>query len=279
MWGRTHNSRVACWCGRLNIVRATGLAILCTALFTHTARAQSETQFGWREVWAGTDASHDVWLLYTGVTIAPWSKDIYSDGIRFRAASGYGRYEYEDLRMEVLPCGDQVKLPKRVPCRTVRQRFKADISYSDALIGYHQRFGELTAKAFIGLAVVNHAIHPGDHDNKASGLEYGVKGAIELWLNVGPNAWTSVDLSYTTAHATGAARWRAGLRTLPTFSIGPEVRFDSNEQDHAGRAGVFARYEWKGGEISVAAGAAGNMTGGIAKGLEPYATLNVLFQY
>lgn len=199
MWGRTHNSRVACG-GRLNIVQRPALRFyaphcLRTRREPNRKRNSAGVKFGRARMQVTTSGCS---------ILASPSRRGARTSIRtasaFGAASGYGRYEYEDLRMEVLPCGDQVKLPKRVPCRTVRQRFKADISYSDALIGYHQRFGELTAKAFIGLAVVNHAIHPGDHDNKASGLEYGVKGAIELWLNVGPNAWTSVDLSYTTAH-------------------------------------------------------------------------------
>ena len=28
-------------------------------------------------MWGGADATKDVWLLYTGVTLAPLSKDIY----------------------------------------------------------------------------------------------------------------------------------------------------------------------------------------------------------
>ena len=66
---------------------------------------------------------------------------------------------------------------------------------------------------------------------------------------------------------------------MPKLSIGPEARYDRNAEDDAGRAGVFARYEWLGGEISAASGVAGTMTGGLAQGLEPYATINVLYQY
>ncbi len=241
--------------------------------------ADDGPQFGWREVWAGTDASHDVWLLYTGITVAPWSKDIYTDGFRLRAASGYGQYSYAVKKHKVDPCGGALELPKRVPCEFEWTSYKADLTYSDALIGYHQRFGDLTAKAFIGVSVVDHAIHPRDRGNRALGVEFGVKGALEFWLNIGSDAWTSLDLAYSTAHDTASARWRLGYRALPTVSIGPEARFDSNAEDHAGRAGLFARYEWLGGEISVAAGASGDMTGGITHGVQPYATLNVLFQY
>ncbi len=79
-----------------------------------------------------------------------------------------------------------------------------------------------------------------DPDNEVAGDDFGVKGVIELWLNLGPNAWTSLDLAYTTAHETGSARWRAGWRMLPTVSLGPEVRYDINAEDEAGRVGAFS---------------------------------------
>ena len=58
------------------------LAVLSFAAATRAAHAEDavkpqEPQFGWREMWGGADATKDVWLLYTGVTLAPLSKDIY----------------------------------------------------------------------------------------------------------------------------------------------------------------------------------------------------------
>ena len=66
---------------------------------------------------------------------------------------------------------------------------------------------------------------------------------------------------------------------LPALSIGPEVRHDRNAKDDASRIGAFVRYEWFGGEISVATGMAGTMTGGTTDDMEPYATLNMLTQF
>ena len=43
-------------------------------------------------------------------------------------------------------------------------------------------------------------------------------------------------------------------------SLGPEVRYDINAEDEAGRVGAFLRYEWFGGEISAAGGAAGTIS-------------------
>ncbi|MFN0218767.1 MAG: cellulose biosynthesis protein BcsS [Hyphomicrobium sp.] len=234
-----------------------------------------QPRYGWREVWGGADATRDVWLLYTGVTLAPWSDDIYADGLRLRASSGYGQYSYRGAVTAPTPCG----APAFDPCTYTTRRFNVDHSYIDALIGYHKRYGELTAKAFIGVAAISHRLDASDPDNAVAGDDFGVKGVVELWLNLGPRGWTSLDLNYTTAHDTAAARWRAGWRMLPTVSLGPEVRYDVNADDDAGRVGAFLRYDWFGGEISVAGGVAGTMTGGEDQDLAPYATLNVLFQY
>ncbi len=57
----------------------------------------SQTQYGWREIYSGVDAARDQWLAYSGMTIAPWGRDIYTDGWRFRLGGGYGRYGYDAL--------------------------------------------------------------------------------------------------------------------------------------------------------------------------------------
>jgi len=43
--------------------------------------------YGWREVWAGVDASRHLCLAYSGATNAPYS-DMFSNGLRLRAAAG-----------------------------------------------------------------------------------------------------------------------------------------------------------------------------------------------
>lgn len=258
---------------------AVSLWAVIAAIISTTAEAADENQispFGWREVWAGVDASTNVWLFYSGMTVAPFSADIYSNGWRFRTAGGYGQYNYETSEFGSEPCG---QILDRIHCRASRHHFNATFTYSDMLIGYQQRLGDLTAKAFVGVSAIDHDIRPRDRHNDVAGFDYGVKGVAEFWYNIGSDLWTSLDLAYATAHETQSARLRAGWRALPTLSIGPEVRFDSNAEDQATRAGLFARYEWRGGEISAAAGYTGDMTGGLDNRVDPYATLNVLFQY
>ncbi len=255
------------------------------------AAEPDQPQHGWREVWGGVDASSNVWLLYGGVTIAPWSADIYSNGWRLRTTGGFGQYRVSTSFHSNAPCGN----PGQNQCQSADKDFVVPFTYSDALIGYHQRFGELTAKAFAGVAIQRHAAKGSAGLIELTGTEIGPKGVLELWLNLGSQAWTSIDLSYTTAHDTSSARWRAGWRALPTLSIGPEARFDRNadlggcgpangavKRDAlgTGRAGLFARYDWFGGEVSVAAGVTQRIANSCEDDdLEPYATFNLLYQY
>ena len=108
-----------------------------------------------------------------------------------------------------------------------------------------------------------------DPSSTEDGTEFGVKGALELWLTLSDDTWTSVDVSYSTARNESASRWRTGWRMAPKLSIGPELRYDKNIEtgDNAwnGRAGLFARYEWAGGEASLAGGGLGRLTTGSSK--------------
>lgn len=228
-----------------------------------------QPKYGWREVWGGADATRDVWLLYTGVTLAPLSKDIYSDGLRLRVTSGYGQYEFDERRLRCVSG----------PGISCFSRLKVDVAYTDALIGYHLRLGQLTAKAFAGASVISHNFGRQVSDNAVQGIAYGATGALEFWLNLGSNGWSSLDLQYSTAHGTASGRWRAGWRVQPTLSIGPEVRYDRNDEGDAGRVGAFARYEWSGGEVSVAAGYASTIVDVKGDDLQPYVTINLLSQF
>ena len=277
-------------------------AIAMLSAHPNAARADpaepTQPKYGWVEVFGGADATRDVWLLYSGVTLAPWSKDIYSDGVRLRVVSGYGQYNYEGLRLrDTFASHDAQKV-----------RFHAKTEFTDAMIGYQTRFGELTAKVFAGFSAINHDIAPNDcfdhrikdskparfvnRCNPAAGLDYGIKGALELWLNIDDNTWTSLNLSYTNAHDTSAASWRLGHRVLPTVSIGSELRYNRNsgsasidrepgERSHfqySARSGGFIRYEWLGGEASIAGGVASQMIDFGQKPdtrYEPYVTFSI----
>jgi len=218
-----------------------------------------QEKYGWREAYGGFDVARDQWLAYSGMTFALSSPDIYSDGWRLRLGGGYGRYRYDS------------------------QHYEVEHSYAEVLLGYYLQLGQLTAKAFAGAAMSTEHHLKTDPDNRDDGTEYGVKAALEFWLTLSANAWTSLDLSYSTARNESASQWRYGWRVLPKLSIGPELRYDKNVEtgDGAwnGRAGLFTRYEWSGGEISLAGGGLWRVDDWAAKDPSAYGTVNVLFQY
>lgn len=244
-----------------------GHSVLATAVATTTLliplsslRADPKPEPGWREIWTGADASSHVWLLYSGMTVAPYGH-IFSDGLRLRIAGGYGGYSY---------VGDR---------RGQLMSFNAETAFAEALVGYLKRFGPLTAKAFVGVAAIEHDIEPFDPENPVQGQEFGPKLVTELWLNMGASAWSSADLSWTSAHQTSAARLRTGYRVYGNVSLGLEAGLNANRMGEDARAGVFGRYAWDGGEFSLATGFSGRFLEDAQSLQDPYATVNWLTQF
>ena len=226
------------------------------------------------EVWAGADAGADVWLLYSGTTMAPFS-DIHQNGLRLRFVGGYGQYRYQSFDPSTLTPTD----------------YNVRVTFADALIGYLWRLDPLILKLFVGASFADHQIHPIDLNNFVQGPDIGVKAVAELWFNIGTNAFASVDLSWSQAHETRSIRSRLGYRITPKFSIGPEAGLNLDRQgDYKinkersnfraepidyGRIGMFARYEWYGGELSAAAG----ILGDFREDTSLYGTVNWISQF
>jgi len=254
-------------------LRLTGALLTVIA---SAARAETRNHGPWLETWVGADASSSVWLLYSGATVAPWTT-IYEDGWRVRAAAGYGGYSYERAPQAA---GDPPK------------KFTATTSYTDLLAGYQKRFGEVTAKAFAGISMISHDIRPIDAETIVIGADVGLKGALELWVNLGPSAWASLDLAVAQPHQTRSAHARAAYRVTPPLSLGIDIslnvdgqatiaqrRHDAELLDF-GRLGAFATYQWGSGEVSISAGALGSSldeAGSLE--LSPYANLNWLSRF
>ena len=232
---------------------------------------------GPREFWVGADAGAHNWLVYTGGTYAPGS-DIHADGFRIRSTAGYGGFSYN------FNTSTKVRVTK---------------SYADILVGYQQRFGELTAKAFFGWALLNEQFVVPAASRSTALADDGAKGAVELWLNLGSEAWTSLDANYADTRQTWSVRSRTGYRVLPTLSTGVEAIFNHTDitgqvQQSAAarfqgntRVGGFVRYEWFGGEISASGGLSGDWIEGQGKAggtdllhaPEVYGTVNWIVQF
>lgn len=235
-----------------------------------------------REVWIGADATPSSWLVYSGMTLSPLS-GIHDDGPRLRFATGYGGYSWRGTA----PTADGAVA-----------HGAGTVFYADALAGYLKRFGPLTAKAFAGVSLSGHAVTDlfqplniavAPDEAPIDGREIGVKAALEFWLNLGTQGWSSLDLNWTGAHDTYSARFRVAWRAWPTVSLGVEAIVNGDQRhditkfmsepglDHIERRlGAFARYEWYGGEVSLAGGIAAAADDG---GTNPYATLNWITQF
>ncbi len=246
---------------------------ICAAGTAPPARAgEPEAKSHEFEVYAGADASSASWLVYSGATAAPFG-GIYDNGLRLRASAGYGRYRYKADRWEQHGTHE----PEIVPDK----KFSAATGFSDVLAGYLHRFGPLTAKAFAGVSIVEHDIAPFDPENSVQGMNAGLKGVVELWLNIDDASWASLDMSYTTAHKIGAVHMRNGYRVVPRLSAGIESILDANAEDRQGRAGLFLRYEWNTGEVSASGGVSGDLPN--SRTLEiptaPYGAVNWLSRF
>lgn len=246
----------------------------------------------WREVWSGADVSRKEWLVYSGITVAPFGH-IHEDGWRLRLAGGYGGYKYSGDR-SVTPDVEDIK------------HFKAQTYFTDVLAGYLIKWGPLTAKAFGGVSLIDHQLSEIDDEAIVDSNEVGAKGVIELWLNISSNAFASLDLAWSTAHDTRSARSRIGYRLWSNFSMGLEAGLNLDAQSNCkmewgdkddckinlnsdgghrdildySRGGAFMRYEWDGGEISASAGVAGGIVGNSdSDGPDPYVTINYITQW
>jgi Cellulose biosynthesis protein BcsS len=198
----------------------------------------------WREISAGTAASMNSWVAYSSSTFAPFG-DLATDGFRVRLGSGYGRYHYTTA------------LPAHGDCRYGNGRsteIRGRTSFSDILAGYQLSAGQLTVKAYAGLASDSQDLSTRDLCNASQGLDYGAKAVVEGWLNITPTIWAALDGSWTAAHAGYAAKLRVGYRILDDLSIGLEESATGNVAGQQLNSGAFVRYEWSWGEASVTGG-------------------------
>src|SRR6185312_5195625 len=156
MWPRAGGRTPRCFAAFASEIIAAMLPLLFSSqVFGQSINLpadETRSDYGWREAWTGVDAAHDQWLAYSGMTVAPASSDIYSDGWRIRVGGGYGQYSYDGFTPRTA-CGDATKTDACTEDDRKAQRYKVNHSYAEVLIGYYLRLGALTAKAFAGASM------------------------------------------------------------------------------------------------------------------------------
>ena len=205
----------------------------------------------WRETWVGADAGANYWSVYTATVWSPYGP-VTAPGLRFRVGSAYSHYSYDSSRL--------------IAGRTVATRFNGTGTSADALIGYQWQLGTLTAKLYGGIAAAQYTVSPFDPGSDVDGFRVGAAAAAELWWNVRPDIWTSLDLTASTASPFASATARLGWRMSPQISLGGEVTAMTDGELHRSRLGALIRAEWDRGASGIVAIGAGEGTiaGGVA---------------
>ena len=216
------------------------------------------------EIWAGGDATRRTASIWSGLTWSPLG-GIQEAGWRLRGVAGGGRYTYDGWRI----VGG---LPRPA-------HFRAVTLFGDALVGYHLQIGSLTLKPFAGLSMVEHRSLPFDPVSRINGRTVGAKVALETWWNIGSSAWLNVDGSWSQVHATTTVRARLGYRLFGDVSAGPEATALTDTNQEMRRAGLFIRYAWDGGEVSLSGGVSGHSWDDAARQAQPYANVSVLGRF
>lgn len=235
-------------CARRGGALVLGASVL---LSTHPAAADEAPPS--KEIWAGAEVTVNTWSVYSGITAALYGP-LEADGWRIRAVGGYGAYSYPK---------DHVTI-------------RGYSGFADLLVGYQQQFGSVTLKGFAGVAAENHTLLPFDPDSDVVGDEYGAKTVLETWWTITPEAWTSLDLSWSSLYGgTYAMRARAGYQLNDGLSAGFEVTANGNPEYRGNRGGAFFRFAWSHGEVSASVGAAVDRSGELGG----YGTVNALFKY
>jgi hypothetical protein len=218
--------------------------IAATLLLAAATAASADDAPPTAETWSGAQVTSNSWYAYSGLVYA-LGNDVLADGWRLRLTGGGGSYTY------------QGHLPLE-PIGSAETTFQGSSATGDVAIGYHQRFGPMIAKAFLGASYVDHRIVPEDVFNYVSGSEIGAVAAVDLWIDIDAATWATLGGSYESAFSGYAVHASAGYRVLPELSLGIEAGAFGNESFDAGRLGALVKWDTAYGELTTAAGVSGD---------------------
>jgi|GEM_PF-2005619 len=235
----------------------TGVVIVA---ITSKAQEKQVKSKDWRQTWMGAHITNKSWSIYSGTTIAPFG-GIHSNALLFRSIAGYGGYSY---------------VGARALGKTQRtERFHGRQAFGEVVAGYQWRLGELTLKAFGGIAGNGHIISPKDPNNTVSGSRFGPTASIEAWLNLPYSNWLSSNTSWSSVFRSFKADLRLGHRFHKSIDLGLEAGAIGDKEYQAGHIGGFTQYRWNNTELRLSAGITSNRD----KEISPYGTFNLLFTY
>lgn len=243
LWGSVRE-RTSIRFARVPAAAAAGVASACIAAGSPAwAGEEAPPQL---ELFNGIDATGNSRFGYVGRAWA-FGRDIDAPGWRLRALGGYGGYAYEGA--PALSGGD------------VPMRFHGDVALAELLAGRLWRKGEWTFKVYTGVQYVEHMVSPEDPANSVTGAEWGAKGQVDIWRDLGTRGWFSANASYGTAFDDYRLLARLGFRTTRRFTFGLEAGGLGNAEHDAGRGGAFTRLHLDGADITLSGGVSGDRYG------------------
>lgn len=195
---------------------------------------------------SGVDVTANSRFGYAG-GVWTFGRGVEAPGWRLRALGGYGAYVYDGTLA--------------FPGGTVPMRFNGEVPVSELLAGRLWRQGEWTFKAYGGVQYIEHAVTPGDPANSVTGAQWGAKGLVEVWRDLGSRAWFAADGAYGTAFDEYRLKARLGRRLTRRVSLGLEAGGFGNAGYDSARGGAFARLHLGGTDITVSGGVSGDYRG------------------
>lgn len=197
------------------------------------------------ETFSGTDVTTGSVFGYFGGVWA-LGRDVRDAGFRLKALGGWGQYDYKTT------------LPGFPGEKTVN----GIVGLLQVLGGYQWQRGEWTIKTYAGFSYEEHKLNVFDPGNSVEGPKTGGIGQVELWRNLGPSGFLSVDSSYSTAFDGYFLQGRLGKRPVQRLSLGIEGAALGNEEHNSGRGGAFLRVHLRGSDITVSGGVSSDYDGG-----------------
>lgn len=196
-----------------------------------------------RAEFSGVDVTANSRFGYAGAGWA-FGRGLDTPGWRLRALGGYGAYVYD---------GALAISAGRIP-----MRFDGEVALAELMAGRLWRRGAWTVKAYAGVEYVEHAVSPADPANSVTGAQWGAKGLVEVWRDLGARAWFAGDGAYGTAFGDYRLKARLGRRLTRRLSFGLEAGGFGNAGYDSARGGAFARLHLGGADITLSGGISGD---------------------
>jgi hypothetical protein len=202
----------------------------------------------------GADFGSSSQFAWSGVVGAPAGL-LHEDGLRFRAAGGFGRYEYAT--------------------QAVPGTNEGHVTSGELMIGFRRDFGGVIATAFVGLHGENQRLSSPDPGNRAQGTAFGVKAAIETFARLHPEWTLATSAAASTVHRSYHARAAISREYPSGFALGAEALVHGDARYHEPRVGLLAQATFSRTVLSIAGGYLDNSD----KGTGAYATVSIYAPY